>query len=132
MKRRTFLKNTAASVAAVSVLNEPNQKINKMFVHHVFFWLKNPANEEEKAKLIEGLEKLSKVPTIRSYQIGVPASTNRSVIERSYSISWLCFFDNLEAEEIYQKHPIHLKFVEECASLWEKVVVYDAEPYHKG
>ena len=72
------------------------------------------------------LEKLSKVPQIRMVHIGVPASTNRSVIERGYSVSWLLFFDSLEEEEIYQKHPIHLKFVEDYAHLWEKVIVYDS------
>jgi hypothetical protein len=97
-----------------------------MVVHHVYFWLKNPANEVDKADLEAGLESLSKVSTIRLAHIGEPASTNRGVIERTYSISWLCFFDTLSDEEIYQKHPIHLKFVADCAHLWEKVVVYDS------
>jgi hypothetical protein len=89
--------------------------------------LKNPSSEADKNKLIEGLTGLSKVPTIRFHHIGTPASTNRSVIERGYSISWMLFFDNLEEEEIYQKHPIHLKFVEDYSHLWEKVIVYDSE-----
>jgi len=59
-----------------------------MFVHHVYFWLRNESNEEDKAKLIEGLRKLSKVSTIRKFYIGVPAATNRDVIERSYFFSW--------------------------------------------
>jgi len=32
----------------------------------------------------------------------------------------------LEEEEVYQKHPIHLKFVEDYSHLWEKVIVYDS------
>ena len=63
-----------------------------MFVHHVYFWLTNTGSEEDKGKLIEGLNKLSKVNTIKKFYIGVPAETNRDVIERSYSISWLLFF----------------------------------------
>ena len=53
-----------------------------MFVHHVYFWLKNTGNEEDKEKLIEGLKKLSKASTIKKFYIGVPAATNRGVIER--------------------------------------------------
>jgi len=30
-----------------------------MFIHHVYFWLKNTGSEEDKAKLIEELKKLS-------------------------------------------------------------------------
>jgi hypothetical protein len=97
-----------------------------MVVHHVYFWLKNPDNQADKAALVAGLELLSQVPTIRLAHIAEPAATNRSVIDSSYSISWLCFFDNLEEEEIYQSHPIHLKFVADCAHLWEKVIVYDS------
>ncbi len=100
---------------------------NNYFVHHVYFWLKNPANKEDEAKLIDGLKKLSKVKTIQEFHIGKPAKTNRDVIERSYAISWLAFFNNLDEQEMYQKDPIHLKFIEECSMLWSKVIVYDAE-----
>lgn len=132
--RRGFIKKAAlATIAtattATAVAAAPSKDL---FVHHVYFWLKNPASEADKAKLLEGLEKLAKVPTIRMVHIGSPASTNRSVIERGYAISWLCFFDNLEEEEIYQKHPIHLKFVEDYSHLWEKVIVYDAVGPRRG
>ena len=97
-----------------------------MFVHHVYFWLKNENNEQDKAKLIEGLKKLSKVRTIKQFYIGVPAATDRDVIERSYSVSWLLLFDNPADQDNYQTDPIHLKFVEECSILWKQVVVYDS------
>lgn len=127
ISRRNFVKNTALAAGAASIIGTAEAKTAKeLFVHHVYFYLKNPNSEADKAKLLEGLEKLSKVPTIRMVHIGTPATTNRSVIVRDYSVSWLCFFDNLEEEEIYQKHPIHLKFVEDYSHLWEKVNVYDS------
>ena len=97
-----------------------------MFIHHVYFWLNNPDSAEDLKKLKEGLQKLTVVETIGMYQIGWPAETNRDVIDRSYSLSWMLMFDNLEDEEIYQVHPLHKKFVEECSHLWSKVVVYDS------
>jgi hypothetical protein len=97
-----------------------------MFIHHVYFWLRNESNEEDRAKLIEGLKKLSNVKTIKRFHIGLPAATNRDVIERSYSVSWLLFFDNPADQDSYQTDPIHLKFVEDCSMLWKKVVVYDS------
>ena len=127
IKRRALLKKAAlASTTSVIGLTAEAKKDKKVFVHHVYFWLKNPASEADRKKLIEGLTALAKVPTIRMHNIGTPATTNRSVIERSYAVSWLCFFDNLEEEEVYQKHPIHLKFVEDYSHLWEKVIVYDS------
>jgi hypothetical protein len=108
-------------------LNDTNaMTANNMFIHHVYFWLKNPSSKEDLAKLIEGLEKLSKVKTIKMFHIGKPAPTNRDVIERSYAVSWLCLFDDAAGQDSYQVDPIHLKFVEECEHLWERVIVYDS------
>lgn len=117
-------------MGAIGALVLPETKDDHMqknlFVHHVYFWLKEPQSKEAREKLVQGLEKLSKVKTIQMFHIGVPADTNREVIERSYQISWLCLFKNKEDQDSYQVDPIHLKFVEECSSLWTKVVVYDS------
>lgn len=97
-----------------------------MFIHHVYFWLKNSGDSADIEKLKKGLQSLTVIETIGMYQIGQPAATNRDVVDRSYDVSWMLMFDNLEDEEIYQDHPIHKKFVEECSHLWNKVIVYDS------
>jgi len=129
--RRKFM--TEAGKAAVGAglvtlaANSANtMSIENKFIHHVYFWLKNPDSKEDKAKLVEGLKKLSKVKTIKSFQIGKPAGTSRDVIDGTYAVSWFTLFDNGADQESYQKDPIHLKFVEECSSLWTKVIVYDS------
>jgi Stress responsive A/B Barrel Domain len=99
---------------------------NSSFVHHVLFYLKNPNSAEDKAQLIEGLQALSKVPCIVFSNIGSPANTTRDIIEKDYSISWLCLFESPEKEEEYQVHPLHDAFKENCHHLWQKVVIYDA------
>lgn len=128
ISRRNFVKNTALTAGAgLAMVNTAEAKASKeLFIHHVYFYLKNPKNEADTNKLIEGLNALTKVPTIRFVHIGTPASTDRSVIEKGYAVSWMCFFDNLEEEEIYQKHPIHLKFIEDYSHLWDHVIVYDS------
>jgi hypothetical protein len=76
-------------------------------------------------QLMEGLKKLSSVSTIKQFHIGVPANTNREVIENTYSVSWMLFFDNAADQDRYQVDPIHLNFVKECSHLWNKVTVFD-------
>jgi stress responsive alpha/beta barrel protein len=126
--RRTFLSKAAlAGTAAVAGSSMSAFKPKSdIFIHHVYFWLKNTDSKEDRAKLVEGLTKLSKVKTIKQFYIGQPAPTNRDVIERSYAISWLVFFDNKADQDSYQVDPIHLKFVEDYSSLWSKVIVYDS------
>jgi len=97
-----------------------------MFIHHVFFWLKDPASEADRQQLTEGLRRLGRVATIRSHHIGRPAGTHRDVIDASYSLSWLTTFDSAADEAAYQQDPLHLAFVAECAHLWSRVVVYDS------
>ena len=97
-----------------------------MFIHHVYFWLKNSSSVGDRDELIAGLRKLSKVGTIREFHIGMPAGTSRDVIDASYSVSWMLKFDTPEDQDSYQVDPIHLRFVKECSPLWSKVVVYDS------
>ena len=128
--RKKFLMNagTLALTAGLSTFagNTLNaMPVNDLFIHHVYFWLNNPSSNDDRNKLVEGLKKLSKVKTIKTFHIGKPAGTNRDVIDSSYAISWLLTFANRADQDSYQVDPIHLKFVEECKQLWSKVIVYD-------
>jgi hypothetical protein len=128
--RREFITNTGKAMFAGGLVtlaeNEAPVIMENKFIHHVYFWLKNADSKEDKAKLIEGLKKLSTVKTIKAFHIGQPADTNRDVIDRSYAVSWFTMFDNAADQQSYQVDPIHLKFVEECSHLWSKVIVYDS------
>lgn len=125
--RRTFI----AAATAASILNTqagaaPVTNYPKL-VHHVFFWLKKPDSKEDLAALLKGLKTLQGIETVRGVHFGVPASTEkRDVVDNSYSVSEILFFDDTAGQKVYQDHPIHKKFVEDCSHLWEKVVVYDA------
>lgn len=110
----TFAANTSRAMPATDI-----------FIHHVYFWLKNPDSKQDRDKLVEGLQKLSKVRSIKTAHIGKPADTNRDVIDSTYAISWLLTFDNRANQDSYQVDPVHLKFIEECKDLWSRVVVYD-------
>jgi Stress responsive A/B Barrel Domain len=129
MQRRNFIKHSTialAGVGALAAMDTSADAKRKPFIHHVFFWLNNADSAADRAALIAGLEKLAKLSVIKAHYISVPANTTRDVVERSYAVSWLCFFDDAAAEEIYQKHPVHQQFVDSCKHLWSKVVVYDS------
>lgn len=124
--RRKFLACASLLTLAPAMQAFPMKKDKNVLVHHVFFWLKNPDSKEDLAKLIAGVKSLSKIETIRMIHVGVPASTEkRDVVDNSYSVSELMFFDDEAGQKIYQDHAIHQKFIAECSPLWEKVVVYD-------
>ncbi len=96
------------------------------FVHHVYFWLKKPVTPEIHKKFEAALIDLITVETIIGKHLGMPAVTNRDVIDTSYSYSLLLTFRNKADQDLYQTHPKHMKFISDCEELWEKVIVYDS------
>ena len=101
-------------------------QMKNVFIHHVYFWLKNTDSAEDTAALVAGLEKLAACTPIQQYHIGKPAATSRDVIDGSYAVSWCTFFANKNDQDNYQIDPIHLHFIDTCQHLWSKVVVYDS------
>lgn len=131
--RRNFLKKTAAGLALAGLIPFSKNsmagevKIKGALVHHVFFWLKEPKNESHKKQLVNALNELLKVKTIKMSHVGFPAGTeSRDVVDHSYSVSYMVMFNNQADQDSYQVDPIHTKFVEENNHLWNKVVVYDS------
>ena len=111
---------------ALKNMNPPLAPTFKV-VHHVFFWLKNPDSEQDKQELITGIKTLGEIETVQHFHIGLPASTEiREVVDNSYSVTEMLIFENEADEAIYQGHDIHKAFVEKCAHLWDRVVVFDS------
>jgi hypothetical protein len=124
--RRKFL--ALVSFLSLGFMANATQKKKKpQLVHHVFFWLKDPNSAADRNKLIEGIKALGSIKQVRQIHVGVPADTEkRDVVDNSYSVSELLFFDSTEDQKIYQDHALHQKFIQEHSMLWHKVVVYDS------
>ena len=113
---------------AISMATINPEENTRYLLHHVFFWLKNPGSEADRNKLAEGLATLRGIPTIKQLHIGFLASTEkRDVVDTSWDVSELMFFENPEGQKVYQDHPIHQAFVTNYSHLWQKVVVFDAQ-----
>lgn len=98
-----------------------------MLVHSVYFWLKQNLTGAQESEFRDGLESLRPIQSIEQIYIGTPSSTNRPVIERSYTYALTVIFKDIAAHDAYQDDPIHLDFVKKCSPFWEKVLIYDAD-----
>ena len=130
IKRRTFLTGAATLFAGTVALALPLNIMEdkKKLIHHVFFWLKNPESVADRDQLVEGVKALSKIELIRKLHVGIPAATEkRDVVDASWHVSEIIFFDDVTAQKAYQDHPVHLAFAKNYGHLWSKVVVYDME-----
>lgn len=97
-----------------------------MFVHAVYFWLRDDLTEAEHRQFNEGVRSLIAIDGVKMGHIGTPASTNRPVIDRSYSHALIVVFDDKDAHDAYQEDPIHRTFLERCAPFWQRLQIYDS------
>lgn len=130
MKRRNFIKSTAAA-AVVGVIipscGDSAQKNKEVIAHYVLFWLKEDLTDQEKKEFTQFFEDLKKVPTIKSLHYGSPANTTqRDVVDNSFSYNLLVYFDNMDDLNVYETHPIHLEAIEKYNKYWTKVAVHDS------
>lgn len=132
LTRRQFMATSAASFATAAVASDdigagaPQVGLSSV-IHTVYFWLKNPDSVIDRNALIAGLKTLEQVPMVKSLHVGIPANTEkRDVVDNSFDVFELMFFDDLAGQSRYQQHPVHLAFVENCSHLWDKVVVHDS------
>src|SRR6476659_9091791 len=127
--RRAFLTSvailsTGAVVSAKSFTTNKNMK--QPLIHHALFWLKNPGSTEDRDKLAEGVKTLAGIKKIKQLYVGTVAATEkRDVVDQSWGVSEIMFFDNLDDQASYQSDEIHQNFIKNYSHLWEKVVVYD-------
>lgn len=97
------------------------------FMHMVFFWFKDTSNKQVDAFKNRTISFLDKVDSIDTYHVGIPASTDRPIIERSYTVSLVVTFQDKKAHDIYQEHEAHKRFINDCQHLWDSVKIFDTE-----
>ena len=101
---------------------------SRTFVHAVHFWLKEPENEKVRATFEASLSQfINNSVFIKTKHVGTPASTDRPVIDNTYTYALVVTFENKEKHDAYQIEEGHLKFIEECKDFWDKVLIYDSE-----
>ena len=96
-----------------------------MLVHAVYFWLKPDLAPEDVRRFEEKANALLTVPSVAHGWLGKPATTDRPVIDRSYSYALVLVFPDMAAHDVYQDHPVHTDF-RTCSALWNTVKIYDS------
>jgi len=96
-----------------------------MFVHCVLFWLKPDLKPQQRRRFEEGVKTLANVPTAVHCWVGTPASTNRPIVDRTYSYGLLVVFKDKDGHDAYQIDPIHDAFSDSCKEFWTRVQIYD-------
>lgn len=97
-----------------------------MFVHAVYFSLRDDLTDAQRQQFEEGLESLRGIDVVREAYIGTPAPTDRPVIDRGYDRALVLVFRDMMAHDAYQLHPVHDRFRRECGAMWTRVRIFDS------
>ncbi|MBL9202820.1 MAG: Dabb family protein [Opitutaceae bacterium] len=98
-----------------------------MLVHTVYFWLKPEITAAQRAEFRQGVESLAGIKAVDRLYVGTPAkTTKRPIIDDSYAFALTVVCKDVAAHDEYQVDPIHLKFIEQFKTYWNKVQIYDA------
>ena len=127
--RRKFLHNIlgfSGAIALPGTLFAKREKkvIDGSFVHMVFFWLKPETDVD--AFISSTKNFITGINEVVDFHLGKPAGTPREVVDNTYSVCLVVTFNSKEDQDIYQKHPVHVKYVDDNKEKWTKVQIYDS------
>lgn len=123
---RASIQSSGTPRTTVSSDLRGDRKQDRMFVHAVYFWLRNDLTEKEKSEFVKGLASLTTIESVGQAHVGVPAATDREIIDRSYSYALTVVFPDKAAHDAYQVHPTHDKFRDSCSRFWSRIQIYDS------
>ena len=90
-------------------------------------WLKDPADAQARAKLIETTESFRAIPGVQHVAIGKALPSTRPIVDSSFDLAFVMTFNDRAALDAYEKHPTHERAVKEVLTpLVRQVRVYDA------
>lgn len=106
-----------------------NTTSNLMITHNVYIWLKEGNLSPTTITLFENaLKKLVSNEGIIISSWGSPAQTpEREVTDNSFHYGVSIQFESVDAHNTFQKSQEHDEFLDSCAEMFEKVLVFDVE-----
>lgn len=96
-----------------------------MFIHSVYFSLRDDLTPAERQRFEDGIRSLAAIDSVAEGRIGVPAGTDRAIIDRDYTHALILAFRDERAHDAYQVHPVHDRFREQCAGYWSGIRIFD-------
>jgi Stress responsive A/B Barrel Domain len=99
-------------------------------LHNVYFWLKADVSADQRVHFEREVRRLTELDYVADGFVGRPAPTEkRPVNDHSFDYSLSLRFKTDDDHVFYQKQcPGHRRFIDQCAPMFERVVVYDSTP----
>ncbi len=119
--RRKFVRQAGMAALVPFTLTNGSSgeadELKNVFIHQVYFWLKNPGNTTDREKLTEGLKKyLTGIEVLAIILACLPALLARWLIAATTFPGWL--FSKTK------QHRMHIRCIRTTKSLWTNTVPF--------
>lgn len=122
----TFTACTQEKEEVIEIERVVDADLEPGLMHTVYFWLNDDVDDASAKSFEQGVWSLEGIPSVKRMFVGPAASTpSRGVTDNSFDYALIVWFDDVAGHDIYQEHPIHLKFVAEQEAKFKRVQVYD-------
>jgi hypothetical protein len=100
---------------------------SRAMVHVVICWLKHPGDVTDRQRIIEATKSLkNQIPGLLSVSSGAMQPSTRPVVDSTYDVGIMMYFDSPESLANYPAHPAHQKVLHEVIlPLVDHYKVYD-------
>lgn len=99
-----------------------------MVRHSVFFWLDESLSSKQKQEFEGGMRALFDIDVVKAGSYGSAATTpERPVTNNDFDYALFLEFENVEDHNIYQTHPDHQVFIDQCSQWFKTVKIFDTE-----
>lgn len=94
--------------------------------HLILIWQKADTPASQTEALLRETRNLEKIPGVKSILIRTPVTSDRPVVDDSFSYAILMTFASVQDMQNYQQHPQHVQFLKDhVQGKMEKLVIYD-------
>lgn len=127
---KKHIRSLALSVM-VMILMYPSlisaEETGRVGVYHIVIcWLKEPGDQMQRQKLIEGTKRLRSIPGVLSIEIGDMLPSKRAIVDSSFDLGIVMGFADRDAMNVYLQDPRHQKATKELlAPLTSRAIIYD-------
>ncbi len=79
MRSQIILALVAGGLSVASLTSIVTHTEDELFVHSVYFWLKEDVTEENRQDFMKILQSLEQISSVEALEVGLPAGTPREV-----------------------------------------------------
>ena len=126
MKQRLIILVVACVALAGLSFATTEQEDDSLFVHSVYFWLKDDVTAEQRTEFFDVLRDLERIKSVEALELGIPAQTPRDVVDNSYDVALLVYFKDKAGHDLYQADKIHKDAIEIFEDWIGEIKIYDA------